>query len=168
MSEIEEKNEAQRATPLPRRFSGAPAIPQPHGGALRPFQPGESGNSSGRPNAGLSIIEWFNQMSSYSPAQLAAVLKDRSAPSSKIVAARQWINATAGKRGSDSATDRIIEHTAGKALQRVESKAVIAEVVRVEIVGMPKSPEKQAQSELTADAPPKLIEQDQGDDTTSR
>lgn len=37
-------------------------VPQPHGGALTPFQPGQSGNPAGRPKGARHISTWIQEM----------------------------------------------------------------------------------------------------------
>lgn len=66
------------AAPLPN--SG---IPQPHGGVLHPFQPGQSGNPAGRPpNGGRSLRERCNDFlhQGLLEAQLVKIAKNKKAP----------------------------------------------------------------------------------------
>lgn len=37
-------------------------IPQPHGGALTPFQPGQSGNPAGKPKGAKHISTWIQEL----------------------------------------------------------------------------------------------------------
>lgn len=60
---------------------------------LQPWQPGQSGNPRGRPNAGASVIEWMNVMVEYNRFDLQAVIDDKEAPACKITAARRWLKA---------------------------------------------------------------------------
>jgi hypothetical protein len=38
------------------------AIPQPHGGALKPFQPGQSGNPAGKPKGTKHVSTWIQEL----------------------------------------------------------------------------------------------------------
>lgn len=67
-------------TPAPLPNSG---IPQPHGGVLHPFQPGQSGNPAGRPpNGGRSLRERCNDFlhQGLLEAQLVKIAKNKKAP----------------------------------------------------------------------------------------
>jgi hypothetical protein len=92
------------------------------------FKPGQSGNPAGRPAAGATIREWWNQMQGWTLLEVEAVLLDDIAPVSKKAAARAFIDAcseektAAGQPIAGGDLDRIIEHTAGKAVQPIDSR----------------------------------------------
>jgi hypothetical protein len=41
---------------------GLVVVPQPHGGALTPFQPGQSGNPAGKPKGTKHISTWIQEL----------------------------------------------------------------------------------------------------------
>jgi hypothetical protein len=90
------------------------------------FKPGQSGNPAGRPPAGLSIREWYNTMAEWTVSDITAVLEDGDAPASKIIAAKQVLDACSnvvlesGMPIRGQATDRICDRTHGKPKQAVE------------------------------------------------
>jgi hypothetical protein len=123
------KTSNKAATPL------IPAIPVKvdragKGGIVPPvehqFKFGNRANPLGRPAAGLSIIEFINELQNHTRAELRAVSKDPRVPANKRVAAKEWLRALSNRRnvaGNDQAgstIDRIIDRTAGKAKQHIE------------------------------------------------
>jgi hypothetical protein len=87
---------------------------------------GRSGNPAGRPPAGLSIKEWWNQMQDWPLAKLTEAIEDPAAPAAKVAAARAWRDACSSGFTSGGAPvagadlNRIIDYTAGKAQQSVD------------------------------------------------
>ena len=67
-------------------------IPQPHGGALAPYRPGETGNPAGRGiNPGLSLIEEVARMWPWSKDQQREVADDDSKPTAAQIAAQMLV-----------------------------------------------------------------------------
>jgi hypothetical protein len=79
------------------------------------FMPGQSGNPTGRPTAGATVREWYNQMQGLTVAELQAINADSAAPVAKVAAANQWL------RGIINGTelDRVLDRTDGKPTQNV-------------------------------------------------
>lgn len=91
---------------------------RPQNQHLTPWPKGVSGNPSGRPSAGASVREWWNQMRDWSTEKIEAVANDPSVPVAKRAAAQQWLKAA--KQGSDASCDRIIDYTEGRPTQNVK------------------------------------------------
>lgn len=97
------------------------------------IKPGEVRNPNGRPPAGLVILEWVNVMAGWTDAEVAEVLKDKTASKAKKTAARVWQHASSTKLNSSgnpiagSEVDRILDRTVGKAIQRAEVLALGSE-----------------------------------------
>lgn len=81
------------------------------------FQPGQSGNPAGRPSAGMSVIEWWNQMREYTVEQLQAVANDESVAQLKRRAAREMLD------DKGHSLDRILDRTQGKPSQSMDITA---------------------------------------------
>ena len=92
------------------------------------FRPGVSGNPRGRPSAGMSIREWWNQMQDWTTAQVQAVVDDPNSPAVKVAAARTLLHACSSKltkggmpvAGPD--LDRILDYTSGRPTKSVAVK----------------------------------------------
>lgn len=97
-----------------------------NGGVLRVWQPGESGNPAGRSSLGAAFRVWLNQLQDNTRTELRAVVSDKTAPASKVMAARTILRAASGRvttaghpiAGSD--VDRAVLHTEGPPVQRHE------------------------------------------------
>jgi hypothetical protein len=66
-------------------------IPQPHGGALKPWPKGVSGNWKGSSTAGACISNAYNGMSGLTPAEYRIIANDERESGARIAAARQWL-----------------------------------------------------------------------------
>lgn len=101
------------------------AVPQAHGGALRSWQPGQSGNRAGRKSIGASFADWLNVLGSSTAEEWKVIADDPSLPGDKRLAAKSllrslsdaYFNATPLAAND---LDRICDRTEGKPTQRVE------------------------------------------------
>ena len=86
------------------------------------WKPGQPGNPKGRPSAGASVKEWWNQMREWPLSKVESVLRDKSAPVNKLSAAQEWLSACLGREGAEPgrSVERIIGHTDGKPAQQVQ------------------------------------------------
>jgi hypothetical protein len=66
--------------------------------AARRFTPGKSGNPAGRPSAGASVKEWFNQMSAWTESKVKKAADDPKASVAKRAAAGRWLDAISRER----------------------------------------------------------------------
>jgi hypothetical protein len=81
---------------------------------LRPFTSETA--PKGRKNAGLSIIEWRNQLCDYAADEIESVLADPKAPAAKLIAAMEVQLALKGDR--DARRD-LCDYTNGKPRQEI-------------------------------------------------
>jgi antitoxin (DNA-binding transcriptional repressor) of toxin-antitoxin stability system len=87
---------------------------------LRPWRPGRSPNPAGRkPNGGLSIVEWINEMQDWPLVTVKALVTNTGEPVNKIVAAKLWVHACSEKK-CEAGADRIFDRTLGKPKQAME------------------------------------------------
>jgi hypothetical protein len=68
-------------------------LPGNASGEATRFPPGQSGNPSGRPSAGLSILEFVNVLQGSTEADLQVLARDKFAPVNKRIAAELWLRA---------------------------------------------------------------------------
>lgn len=66
-------------------------IPQPHGGALKPWPKGVSGNPKGNDTAGACISNHYNRMAGLTAADYRAISNNPDESGARIAAARQWL-----------------------------------------------------------------------------
>lgn len=94
---------------------------------LRMFQPGQSGNPTGkRKSAGWTIREHMNSLQDLGRDDLIRILRDPGSSVAKIAAARAWLHASSedlnavGTPIAGPDLDRIFDRTEGKAKQSIE------------------------------------------------
>lgn len=112
-----EKGQSEAVALMPAR---GPAVPQPHGGALRPFLPGHSGNPSGRPKGYTPPSVQLRQCLDMSEDELVAIVNDRSKPMGLRNAARLVLDghlpdSEQRRRAVETAMDRM----EGRPAQRI-------------------------------------------------
>ena len=92
----------------------------------KPWSKGSAPNPDGVPNHGASILSWVNRLGTMSREVIQLVADDETAPVAKRQAAKSLVRALSddiAKNGRPHAMEDLtfqVEHTNGKATQRVE------------------------------------------------
>jgi hypothetical protein len=89
---------------------------------LKPFRRGTSGNPQGRPAAGLSLREHYNQMAEWNEADIRLAQADEKAPMAKRCAAERWLRALKEEQALSAIEDRSV----GKPVQPVQMAGKLA------------------------------------------
>lgn len=90
-----------------------------------PFQIGNPGGP-GRPAAGMTVRDWYNEMQGWNREEVEAVVRNPNEPNAKAAAARVWMDARSEDRTASGVPiagpelDRIADRTVGKAKQEVD------------------------------------------------
>ena len=89
------------------------------------FEPGKSGNPGGSRKAGAYIRDWLNRLAEWPLVELQRLVADPdNVPIAKLIAAQRLLDAAKSGSEGRANTELVIEHTDGKAVQRIETTPV--------------------------------------------
>ena len=90
----------------------------------RPFRPGQVGNPTGKPKGVTYPGNWIRGLMDRTRAELQAIVDDPACVASKVIAARQVLDAMDSNdpRLRGAAAERVLDRTEGRPTQYVETK----------------------------------------------